>query len=283
NELTEHHLKFCTDKIPFFSLGDKNSHQGKIANVSDKIFDEHIFFQLVLPSATKTLVQILVKNHTNGAGFDDFVKGRTRNCSPPSWAPGVGKTMTAEAVAEYAHRPLYVVTCGELGTTPPALEESFERVLDIASSFGAVLLLDEADVFLEQRTPHDVQRNALVSIFLRLLKYYKGILFLATNRVRTFDDAFHSRIHITLAYSNHKTATRERIWGNFGTHLAAELNIRDLDYKELAELGLNGRQIKNVLGSCKALAADRREKITMDDLGSVLEISAVAASKWLDN
>ncbi|KAF4625596.1 hypothetical protein G7Y89_g12572 [Cudoniella acicularis] len=275
DELTEHHLKFCTDKIPFFSLEDKNFHQGKIANVSDKIFDKHIFSQLVLPNATKKLVQVLVKNHTNGKG-----QGIVLLLHGP---PGVGKTMTAEAVAEYTHRPLYVVTCGELGTTAPALEESLERVLDIASSFGAVLLLDEADVFLEQRTPHDVQRNALVSIFLRLLEYYKGILFLTTNRVRTFDEAFHSRIHITLAYSNHGTAARERIWRNFGMHLAAELNIRDVDYKELAESELNGRQIKNVLGSCKALAADRGEKITMDDLRSVLEISVAAGSKWLDN
>jgi hypothetical protein len=48
-----------------------------------------------------------------------------------------------------------------------------------------VLLIDEADVFLEKRTLTDVHRNALVSVFLRLLEYYEGILFLTTNRVAT--------------------------------------------------------------------------------------------------
>lgn len=37
-----------------------------------------------------------------------------------------------------------------------------------------VVLLDEADVFLEQRTLTDLQRNALVSVFLRVLEYYDG-------------------------------------------------------------------------------------------------------------
>lgn len=50
--------------------------------------------------------------------------------------------------------------------------------MDIAHSWGAVLLLDEADVFLEKRQHQDVHRNALVSIFLRLLEYFQGILFL---------------------------------------------------------------------------------------------------------
>jgi hypothetical protein len=37
-----------------------------------------------------------------------------------------------------------------------------------------VILLDEADVFLEQRTLVDMERNALVSVFLRALEYYDG-------------------------------------------------------------------------------------------------------------
>jgi hypothetical protein len=33
-------------------------------------------------------------------------------------------------------------------------------------------------------------RNWFVSIFLRLLKYYEGIIFLTTNRIEEFDPAF---------------------------------------------------------------------------------------------
>ena len=52
----------------------------------------------------------------------------------------------------------------------------------MVARWEAVLLLDEADVFLEARSTHDLERNKLVSIFLRVLEYYEGILFLTTNR-----------------------------------------------------------------------------------------------------
>ena len=74
-----------------------------------------------------------------------------------------------------------------------------------------MLLIDEADVFLEQRELRDVNRNALVSIFLRMLKYFQGILFLTTNRVATFGEAFQSRIHIGLRYDKLDIKTKKGI------------------------------------------------------------------------
>ncbi|CEN62310.1 Putative AAA family ATPase [Aspergillus calidoustus] len=65
---------------------------------------------------------------------------------------------------------------------------------------GLVLLLDEADVFRSQRQASGLQRNSLVSVFLRVLEYYSGILFLTTNRVGNMGEAFESRIHINLYY-----------------------------------------------------------------------------------
>lgn len=48
-------------------------------------------------------------------------------------------------------------------------------------AWEAILLMDEADIFLQERDIHDVRRNALVSIFLRELEYFDGTLFLTTN------------------------------------------------------------------------------------------------------
>jgi len=84
--------------------------------------------------------------------------------------------------------------------------------MDITHSWGAILLLDEADVFLEARQPHDIHRNSLVSVFLRLTEYYQGILFLTTNRVETFDEAFQSRIHMGIRYENLPAKARKKIW-----------------------------------------------------------------------
>ncbi|KAK5635720.1 hypothetical protein RRF57_011432 [Xylaria bambusicola] len=115
-------------------------------------------------------------------------------------APGVGKTSTAEGIAELFNKPLFQITCGDLGTTAKEVEAALETNFSLANKWGSILLLDEADVFLARRTPHDFQRNGLVAVFLRVLEYYAGILFLTTNRIGDFDEAFSSRIHISLHY-----------------------------------------------------------------------------------
>jgi len=72
--------------------------------------------------------------------------------------------------------------------------------------------LDEADVFLEKRTINDINRCALVGIFLRLLEYHDGIIFLTTNRVECFDPAFKSRISMALHYEDLTSDARATIW-----------------------------------------------------------------------
>lgn len=59
---------------------------------------------------------------------------------------------------------------GELGTTVEKLEEKLREILEVAHLWNAVILLDEADIFLEKRSDNDIHRNAMVGIFLRLLE-----------------------------------------------------------------------------------------------------------------
>jgi hypothetical protein len=67
-----------------------------------------------------------------------------------------------------------------------------------------------------------VDRNALVSVFLRELEQYQGIMFLTTNRIGTFDDAFLSRIHVGLLYKALTDDDREKIWQTHFDRLEAE-------------------------------------------------------------
>jgi hypothetical protein len=60
-------------------------------------------------------------------------------------------------------RPLYTISAGELGLTPMTMEDNLRTILDLAYKWDAILLLDEADVFLEERTKDDLDRNKLVS------------------------------------------------------------------------------------------------------------------------
>ena len=59
--------------------------------------------------------------------------------------------------------PLYMMSAGDLGVDSSTVETSLSNVLEMCTKWNAVLLLDEADVFLEQRSAHDLERNKLVS------------------------------------------------------------------------------------------------------------------------
>ncbi|KAI0401647.1 hypothetical protein F4802DRAFT_579320 [Xylaria palmicola] len=143
-------------------------------------------------------------------------------------APGVGKTATAEAVALWHRKPLFVITCGDLGFTPQGVESSLGEIFRLAHLWDCILLLDEADVFLSQRETNALQRNALVSVFLRVLEYYNGILFLTTNRVGTLDEAFKSRVHLSLYYP---------ALGRSQTEQIMRMNLERLDIIERQRVG----------------------------------------------
>ncbi|KAH7325575.1 hypothetical protein B0I35DRAFT_474337 [Stachybotrys elegans] len=193
----------------------KDSDQDRAEDASDDSdgggadgLDKTAFSQLVLPAGHKKMVLSLVSQHfRNKESFKrrnekvDIVKGKGKGLIILlHGAPGVGKTTTAEGVAETFGKPLFQITCGDLGTTAAEVEESLQRNFALASRWDCILLLDEADVFLAARRRDDFTRNGLVAVFLRVLEYYAGILFLTTNRVGDLDEAFTSRIHMTLYY-----------------------------------------------------------------------------------
>ena len=194
--------------------------------------------------------------------------------------PGTGKTLTAESVAEIAERPLYRVTCGDVGTKPEEVEKYLESVLHLGKIYNCVVLLDEADVFLEQRGLEDLNRNALVSAFLRVVEYFEGILIMTTNRVGTFDDAFKSRIQLALHYPPLGEERKRLIWKTFIERLD-EFDENSIAYENLRgsldvlkNEKLNGRQIRNVMTTSRQYAKWKNEVLTYEHLKDVIEVSA---------
>ncbi|KAF3929140.1 hypothetical protein AA313_de0200101 [Arthrobotrys entomopaga] len=275
--LTNDQLLLCSSLIYGFALNEKQWVQLFVDNLEPVKWNVQSFDQLVLPLNQKTLVKALVESHqSTNTNFDDFIAGKGKGlicCLHGS--PGCGKTMTAESVAEFTKSPLYTISAGDLGADPAEMEKALSKILRLCTIWNAVLLLDEADVFLEERSLHDLGRNALVSIFLRMLEYYSGILFLTTNRVKTFDEAFQSRIHVALRYRDLDKSAREQVWRNFIKKIEDSGNtiaIKDSDYDFLGSVPLNGRQIKNAARTALSLAENMGEKMSVSTIKSVLGI-----------
>ena len=242
--------------------------------ICDITWNNSAFDSLVLPSDQKDLILAFAKSQVqNSQVFDDVIQGKGKGMIMLlSGPPGVGKTLTAEAVAENMHVPLYIMSAGELGLHPGRVEDKLADILEMVTKWNAVLLLDECDVFLEARSTHDLERNKLVSIFLRVLEYYEGILFLTTNRVANIDAAFQSRIHISLDYPDLTVEARRAIWENFLEMGTERHDVSEGDLDELATLGLNGRQIKNVLKTTRLLAMQREGILGKGLIDTVLNI-----------
>lgn len=127
------------------------------------------FDQLALPDGHRDMVESLVTQHfrdrqSSSNEQTDLVKGKGKGLILLlHGAPGVGKTTTAEGVAEKFQKPLFQITCGDLGNTARDVEGELEKNFSLASRWGCILLLDEADVFLSARERKDFERNGLVA------------------------------------------------------------------------------------------------------------------------
>lgn len=264
-EIEDNELYMTSPFVPLFSFRQKRWLVGKVAGLSPVVFKTDVFDKLVLDDERKFIVKSLVEH--SGTSFSDIIGGKSGGfIFLLHGPPGVGKTLTAEATAETLQRPLYMVSVGELGTDPQQLETKLGQILELADRWNAVLLLDEADIFLEQRTDHDLERNAMVGIFLRLLEYFNGVMFLTTNRVKNFDRAFHSRISLALHYGEMDDNTRRKVWTNLLTAADIKIGKGGVNLDTLAKMPLNGRQIKNSIRLAQTIAKAKGKSVDEETL-----------------
>ncbi len=181
--------------------------------------------KLVLPPEQTDLIDILTAEMD--VLMDDIVAGKSGGttvlCAGP---PGVGKTLTAEVYSEIIRRPLYRVHSGQLGLNVAEMEKTLKEVLTRAQRWGAVMLIDEADVYIKRRDDN-ITMNAVVGVFLRVLEYFNGLLFLTTNRVDDIDEAIVSRCIALIRFHPPSRDDRLRIWAvmaaQFGLEIAPAL------------------------------------------------------------
>lgn len=284
--LTEEQLLICVPWVRGFVLKEKKWYQLSVDAVQDISWNDS-FSNLVLPHQEKDLLLAFAESkirETAGESavtvFDDFVDGKGRGVIILlSGSPGVGKTLTAESIAEKMKVPLYTLSAGEIGIMPTNVESEIRAALEKCTKWNAILLLDEADVFLEKRELNSLKRNELVSIFLRLLEYYEGMMFLTTNRVNIIDPAFESRIDISINYPDLTPELKFQIWTKFlsrSEHIRSGSDLTEDELMPLAQLPLNGRQIKSAIKTAQLLATSKGEMLGVTHLKAVLKLHGLA-------
>ena len=200
--------------------------------------------KLVLPKQHVELIDILTADIE--VFMEDIVEGKSGGttvlCSGP---PGVGKTLTAEVYAEIIGRPLYRVHSGQLGLNVAEMEKNLKEVLIRAQRWGAVMLIDEADVYIKRRDDN-LTMNAVVGVFLRVLEYFNGLLFMTTNRIEDIDEAIISRCIAMIKYHSPTEDERYQIWSVMAEQFG--LTIEEAMLKKLAERfnTASGRDIKGL-------------------------------------
>lgn len=218
--------------------------------------------KLILPPEQTDLIDILTAEMD--VLMDDIVEGKSGGttvlCAGPA---GVGKTLTAEVYSEIIQRPLYRVHSGQLGLNVGEMETALKNTLTRAQRWGAVMLIDEADVYIKRRDDN-IAANAVVGVFLRVLEYFNGLLFLTTNRVDDIDEAITSRCIALIKYHPPNFDDRCKIWtvmtGQFGLSIPPSL------MHTLAEIfpEASGRDIKGLTKLVAKYCSHRGVAPTLD-------------------
>lgn len=250
--------------IPFSRLFGTSGRRAVESIVPRRTFDD-----VILPPATRRALDTALAQVTqHDLIFNRWGLGERHptglalafNFAGP---PGTGKTICAEAIAHSLGRGLLLVRYGELesmwmGETPKNVAAIFRT----AREERAVLLFDEADAIATRRSTsvdHGFQResNTVVSVLLKELEWYTGVVIFATNLAANFDPAFERRIRTHVLFEMPGEAERAQIW-RVQLHPARTPLAPDVDFEALAHrYEVSGGDIRNaVLKAALAAAAE---------------------------
>src|SRR6185295_19152064 len=178
---------------------------------------------------------------------------------------GTGKTLAARLLASTLQMDVYRLDLSSIvnkyiGETEKNLNQIFSR----ADELDVILLLDEGDALLTQRTgvqtSNDRYANLETNFLLQRLESFEGILIVTTNAGERIDSAFQRRMDVVIDFRAPEAAELRRIWQ---LHLPAEHNVPQQLLSEVSRrCSLSGGQIRNAVLHASLLALTNGGRIT---------------------
>ena len=187
-------------------------------------------------------------------------------------APGTGKSMAAEAIANYLDKKIYSINYANLeskyvGQTPKNIKKAFEK----AKEDNAVLVFEEADSFLGKRLTNITQSadygvNITRSVMLLELEKFNGVVIFTTNLISNYDEAFKRRILASIEFKLPDEEGRKAI---FKTHIPEKLPLEETINEEILSkefTDVSGADIKDIVFMSAINALEREsEVVQMED------------------
>lgn len=248
--------------IPMFNLDTHTSLRELPGRLTPYVYDDQVINKIILPSDHCDLIDVLVCDAD--VVLEDIVSNKSGGTSILCKGnAGLGKTLTAEVYAETIGKPLYIVHSGQLGTSPDTIDNKLDKILTRAERWGAILLIDEADVYIRKRD-NSINHNAIVATFLRKLERFNGILFMTTNRSDDVDDAIASRCIAIIDYDYPTGNELFKLWKVLSTQY--KIDLSDKLINELCGMfhQPSGRDIKELLKLASKFKSQRKIKIDRD-------------------
>lgn len=261
--------------LPLFSLIHHEMVWVNVARMRPYKYDKNVQDKLVLPANDQRLLHALVhdlealRDETDDSETSTqskLLKSKSSSSVILNYGPpGTGKTLTAEVYAEIIERPLYEVQCAQIGNDMEAIEANLREILNRSLRLKMPLVINEADAFVRQRSGNPVT-DSIVAVFLRLLEYHTGLVFLTSNLGNDIDGAIKSRCIAQIEFKRPEPKERKRLWEIQLEQFGLKLSAQDVMLCVRAFPDIVGRDIQNLIKLTHRVCKSQKTEFSVAEL-----------------
>lgn len=226
--------------------------------------DKSLFDTVIIESYKKQMIDEAISMVGNSDlifkewGFEKTLE-KGKGVSMLFWGvPGTGKTLMAQAIADYLGKSLTTITASDVlskwvGESEKTITQIFQKAKH------DVLLFDECDslLFSRQSASHSWEVSQ-VNVLLHELENHEGVTIFTTNHTGKLDKALDRRIALRVMFEMPDQLLRKQIWQRMFPKEAPISN--DIDWDLLSQFEITGGYIKNAVLRAARLAAYRKDK-----------------------